>query len=240
MTTERPRVTDRMQALVQQWAAVSDQRAIFLHCYMLMTRNMFVAIDGDEFHDDEWVYELLHRFADYYFNALDVYEQDRIATPAVWRTAFDATREPRTRVLQNLMLGVNAHINYDLVLTLVDMLEDEWAGLSSAQRSRRYTDHCHVNFVIGRTIDTVQDTVVATLAPQMDIVDKMLGPIDEWLTSQLISHWRDEVWHNAIQLLDTPDTEKCDQLCRRIEQNTLTRAEAILLEDGPTSLRRLL
>lgn len=240
MTAKQQRVTDRMQVLVQQWAERSDRRAIFLHCYMLMTRNVLAAIDNDEFNDDEWVYELLHRFADYYFNALHVYEQNRSATPAVWRIAFDATREPRTRVLENLLLGVNAHINYDLVLTLVDMLEGDWSRLSGAQRSRRYADHCHVNFVIGRTIDTVQDTVIEKLAPQMDIVDKMLGPIDEWLTSRLISRWRDEVWHNAIRLLDTPDTEKCDQLCARIEKTTLERADAILLADGPTALRRLL
>lgn len=240
MTMKQQRVTKRMQALVQQWVEVSDRRAIFLHCYMLMTRNMLIAIDADEFNDDGWVYELLHRFADYYFDALDAYEQDRAIAPAVWRTAFDATREPRTQVLQNLMLGVNAHINYDLVLTLVDMLEDEWSQLSTEERSRRYTDHCYVNFVIGRTIDTVQDTVIEQLAPQMDIVDKMLGPIDEWLTARLISNWRDEVWHNAIQILDTPDSETCDELRRHIEQTTLERADAILLEEGPSSLRRLL
>lgn len=233
-------VTDRMQALVQQWVEASDRRAIFLHCYMLMTHNMLVAIDSDEFNDDEWVYTLLHRFADYYFDALNAYEQESPATPAVWRNAFDATREARTMVLQNLMLGVNAHINYDLVFTLVDMLEDEWAELSDARRSRRYEDHCHVNFVIGRTIDTVQDTVIERLSPQMDIADKLLGPLDEWLTSRLISHWRDEVWHNAVQILDAPEKEQCDRLCRRIEKTTLERANVILLEDGPSSLVHLL
>jgi hypothetical protein len=146
-----------MQELVQTWEAASDRRAIFLNCYLLMTRNMLTAVDADEFIDRDWVYALLHRFADCYFGALEAYEQGNAGTPAVWQTAHDATREPQTHILQNMLLGINAHINYDLVLTLVDMLEPGWAQLSSLQRARRYTDHCRVNAVIGRTVDVVQE-----------------------------------------------------------------------------------
>ena len=32
-----------------------------------------------------------------------------------------AASQTETLVLQNLLLGINAHINYDLVLTLVEM-----------------------------------------------------------------------------------------------------------------------
>ena len=37
-------VEARMQALVQSWEESSDQRSIFLKCYLMMTRNMHLAI----------------------------------------------------------------------------------------------------------------------------------------------------------------------------------------------------
>ena len=45
----------RMQALIQGWEAASDQRAIFLSCYRMMTGNMRVAIERGEFRDPAWV-----------------------------------------------------------------------------------------------------------------------------------------------------------------------------------------
>ena len=51
-------------------------------------------------------------------------------------------------VLQNLLLGINAHINYDLVLTIYDMPAPEWERLTEEQRRRRFQDHCTVNVII--------------------------------------------------------------------------------------------
>ncbi len=119
----------RMQALISQWEAETDQRATFLSCYLMMTRNMLSAIRQQEFNDAAWVDELLHRFANYYFVALEAYEQDALQAPPVWQVAHNAARQSRGLPLQELLLGVNAHINYDLVLTLVTLLQPEWENL---------------------------------------------------------------------------------------------------------------
>jgi len=42
--------------------------------------------------------------------------------------------------VQNLILGVNAHINYDLVLATADMLEPEWSQLDEERRQARHDD----------------------------------------------------------------------------------------------------
>src|SRR5690606_32407413 len=110
-------VIARMQTFLRQWEDAADRKAVFLRCYSMMTANMLVAIEQGEFRDRTWVERLLHRFADYYFLALDAYEQERTAAPAVWQLAHDAARDDAALPIQNLLLGVNAHINYDLVLT---------------------------------------------------------------------------------------------------------------------------
>jgi hypothetical protein len=232
-------VTERMQVQLQQWENDSDRRAVFLSCYRLMTNNMLQAIQASEFHDREWVDNLLNHFAGYYFNALEAYEQASPRTPEVWQIAYDAARQPKTEVLQNLMLGVNAHINYDLVLALVDMLEPEWAQLSEERRQQRYADHCHVNEVIGRTVDSVQASVVEPLEPALEVVDELLGPIDEWMTSKLLTHWRDMVWKQALSLIES-DSQQRERLRQQVEIETLRRAQAILLKDGLQTLTDLI
>lgn len=227
-------VIERMQGLINRWVRKSDRRAIFLNCYQLMTQNILKELEDGEFKDPRWVEQLLHRFAEYYFDALDAYELNSPNTPAVWRQAHEAAIRQNTLVLQNLLVGINAHINYDLVLALVDVLEPEWASLPEAYRQQRYADHCHVNDVIGWTIDDVQDNVVERLAPVMDYFDIILGPIDEWMASTLLTHWRDEVWDNAINYIETPEPRARERLRQHLETTTLARGGAILLNLDPT------
>lgn len=210
-----------MKALVQQWEQHSDHKAIFLRCYLMMTSNMLAAIEQHEFNDPAWVNRLLHLFADYYFAALTAYQQSPVSAPAAWQLAHNSANDPQVTTLQHLLLGVNAHINYDLVLTLVDLLKPEWADLSTSQRSWRYSDHCKVNEVIGRTTDAVQDQIIGPGMPFMDWIDKLLGPIDEFLISHLISHWREAVWQNATHLLEMNEGSEKALLISQLEEDAL-------------------
>jgi hypothetical protein len=232
-------VTARMEDQVERWQAVADRRAIFLGCYLMMTRNMLEGVRAAEFDDPAWVLRLLHHFADYYFDALADYEQAPATTAAVWRDAHDRCRDDRLHPVQLLLLGVNAHINYDLVLALEDLLAPEWDRLSPARRQARYEDHCRVNDVIGRTIDAVQDEIMEKAAPEMDVVDRALGPVDEWAISRLISQWRESVWQHAVDVLRMTDPDERTSAIRRLEAKTLERADAILLQGFPLSLSRL-
>jgi hypothetical protein len=232
--------TRRMDTLIDEWQRQADRRADFLRCYRLMTGNVLLAIDQDEFHDGPWVRQLLDHFAHYYFAALTDYEGDRPETPAVWVAAHRAAVLPETLILQNLLLGINAHINYDLVLTLYDVLSPEWEALSPTVRRQRYEDHRRVNAVIGRTVDVVQDDVVEPKEPLLDIVDKLLGPVDEWTASLIIRQWREEVWRHAEQMLAAHDAAEREALRRQVETLTLQRAKAILRPGSLDSLGLIL
>jgi hypothetical protein len=226
--SEERLVLQRMTTLVDQWEAAHDRRAIFLGCYRLMTRNMLDAIEAGRFHDGLWVSQLLGRFANYYFAALDRFEQDESNTPPVWKLAFEATRDEDVMTLQHLLLGVNAHINFDLVFSLCDLLQTEWAEATPKQREQRHADHELVNRIIGETTDVVQDQVVEQFSPWTDWLDKLLGPMDEWLTSRLISHWREDVWETAVRYLEAADADTRAELHQQIEQSALERGALML------------
>ena len=54
--------------------------------------------------------------------ALHAYENHSSDAPEVWQLAHSAAIDPHITALQKLLLGVNAHINYDLVLTVASQL----------------------------------------------------------------------------------------------------------------------
>lgn len=217
-------VVDKMIAIAKEFEANKDNRTIFLYCYSMMTGNMLVAIEQNKFHDDKWVAQLLHHFADYYFDALTCYECGD-STPAVWREAHKAAATKNLHVIQHLLLGVNAHINYDLVLSLYDMLSPEWSKLSDEMREKRYQDHCMVNSIIGDTIDKVQDEVVEKYAPFMKVVDRIMGRLDEFLLLNLISDWRDSVWNHTQQLLETEHEADRAKYILNLEKKVLKKAD---------------
>ena len=225
-------VIEKMQQLTETWESSGDRRAIFLGCYTMMTRNMLAAIESGEFEDNPWVFRLLQRFADYYFEALASFQRQPEAAPDVWQVAFHASQMPKTLVMQNLVLGVNAHINYDLVFALGDMLQPEWGELSPEQREGRYRDHCRVNEIIYQTINGVQDQVVERYSRLMGLVDVLMGPVDEWMTSGLIRDWREEVWENAVHILEASGETERDALLLAIRQRAVQRAHAILGQEG--------
>ncbi len=224
----------RMNDLIRQWENNNDQRVIFLLCYAMMTQNMLDGLAEGRFIDAEWVDRLLSHFADYYFQALEKYEDTEFQTSAVWQYAHAIAQDGEALALQNLILGVNAHINYDLVLATADMLEPEWSQLDEAGREARYEDYCQVNHIIGETINNVQDLVLERFDPRLDILDKLLGPVDELLTSRLISHWRSDVWKNALQMVQLTSMDERERLRQEIETTSMQRAEFIM--HGPESV----
>jgi hypothetical protein len=226
----------KMKALLGDWEAASDRRLIFLTCYELMTQNILAAIEAKDFEDAAWVATLMENFANYYFNALEAYNHDQANSPAAWRIAFNAAQNPHTHVLQNLVLGVNAHITYDLVLALSDLLAPEWSQLPEEKRQMRYRDHCHVNDIINQTINTVQDQVIDRFEPGFAVLDKLLGPVDEWMTSFLISEWREEVWKHATQIIEPASFTSRQAVLQHVEQVSIQRAKDILGKGGLSDL----
>ncbi|PHN07070.1 DUF5995 family protein [Flavilitoribacter nigricans] len=221
-------IIQQMKQQTRTWEDAQDRRAIFLECYTLMTGNMLRAIDDRRFRDCTWAKQLLLRFADYYFVALDAYGCTDKECVTVWTFAHDCSCGKDLHVLQHLLLGINAHINYDLVLSLVDLLDPEWNNLSDAERQDRYHDHCLVNEIIAATIDTVQDDVVERYDPRMDIIDRLFGRLDERLLSSLITHWRQQVWDKAMRFLET-NSEQREPLRRELEESVMKKARWILL-----------
>lgn len=223
-----PDILTRMNIQAAKWKSENDNRAIFLECYSMMTSNMLDAIAAKRFLDCQWVEKLLHKFADYYFEALFCYDCGN-NTPKVWQEVHEASQSHNLHVVQHLLIGVNAHINYDLVLTLYDILIPEWPNISNHTKNTRFRDHEMVNKIIAETIDKVQDEVIEVKEPFMDIVDKALWRLDEILLTKLISKWRRNVWEQTNLLLNCQNETQKEQMLARLENDVINKGKWLRL-----------
>jgi len=222
----------RMDERIARWQQLDDRRYIFLSCYRMMTANMLSGLTRHgTFADEAWVERLLHHFADYYFNALACVDCGEEA-PVVWQQVYNFTCGKALHQVQYLLLGVNAHINYDLVLALHDMLRPEWSRLSSAQRTARYRDHCTVNDIIGATIDRVQDELLEPGDPILAFIDRAFGRLDEYLLSRLITHWRQNVWETTQVMLAQKEEHLLEAVRQNLESEVCRRAKLLAWQLG--------
>ena len=186
------------------------------------------ALEDGRFQDSKWVENLLRHFAEYYFDALDCYECSKETAP-IWCNVHDITRDRSLHEIQYLLIGVNAHINYDLVFAIYDVLKEEWPNLSEELRTLRYEDHCQVNEVIAESIDEVQDTILEPESFTMKLIDSAFGRVDEYLLSVLIRKWRQTVWDNVTILLDFQSESEADRMRHNLEQSVIRRTHQISL-----------
>lgn len=186
---------ERLEGLLAAFRAREDRRAAFLSIYAEMTGGVAQRLHEDGFDDTDWVGRYLVAFANLYREAVHAYERDDLAALAdPWQLAFDAADAGDSLVIQDVLLGINAHINYDLSLAVHD------AGVRT-DRDRKYRDHSRVTDVIAAIIDDAQDHLVDEFgAHGLGTIDDSLGRLDERFSILTIDQCRDSAWRTAVAL----------------------------------------
>ena len=185
-------VVEGLGALEAHYIALHDRRAIFLTVYGLMSREMKRGIEQGVFHDGDWVLRYTVRFANYYREAVAGYERGA-RIPKSWQIAFSAASEPAGLVLQDMLLGINAHVNHDLALALTDVSIEP-------DRAARHRDHVRVNEVLRSLTDVVADRVSELYARGLAGVDACAGLLDEEVTNFSFEIARENAWESAVAL----------------------------------------
>jgi hypothetical protein len=178
-------------------AALHDGRRYFHATYLRTTRAVATEIDRGGFLDTGWLVRWDLAFAGLYLRAL---EDDRAGrpTPGPWRIAFDAARHRvDLQPLRHVLLGMNAHINYDLPQALIAVIDP--AGFDDpAVLTRRAADHQHVDDVLLARV-AAEDAELGDRR-QRRPVDRLLGPLNRRATMRLLFESRRKVWHNTTVL----------------------------------------
>ena len=187
----------RMDSELVRLRKADDARRFFHATYLRTTRAVVAEIDRGGFADAAWLRRWDVAFADLYLDALAA-DRSGQAVPLPWRVAFDAARDRADLPpLRHVLLGMNAHINYDLpqaLLAVIRPAEFDDARLLAA----RAADHRHVDEVLLRRVGA-EDVRVGAVS-RLSRTDRLLRPLNRAATRRLIAEARAKVWANAVVL----------------------------------------
>ena len=212
--------------MIENWTPLDhacDPRAVFALVY-LRTTQAFRASLGTGFWDDEDAMISLDRvFADLYFSAVDAYPTG--TAPEAWRIAFDASRDGRTEAIQDVFLGMNAHIQRDLPVALAAV------GLVQADGSSRKPDHDRVDEILSENLDLFADEVAARYDPTLKLADASPSPVDEMTALEVLKAWREGAWRNAERLASARSDAERSTIMAQIEAVSVVWAHLIEAAD---------
>jgi hypothetical protein len=176
----------------------TDGVARFNAMYLEVTREVARQARGGTFEDPESLSLLDVVFADIYFGAVDASTAKR-PIPRAWRPLFEARSKPRVHPLQFAFAGMNAHINHDLVVAIVDTCGRR--KMKIRRDSAFHRDYQAVNKLLGKVEDQIKRQF---LTGDMRIADDALGRLDDVLAMWSIEAARDAAWSHAETLSHLP------------------------------------
>ncbi len=183
-------LVERMDVLLAQLRSARDPRLYFLSVYRRMTLAVDGCLQDGFFVDPTWVEAWDVAFADFYLSALQADEP-----PGPWVAAFGAPRS--MPALRHVLLGMNAHINYDLPQSLLAVIDDDEAR-DGALMARRRIDHMRVNELITGRVRDEDDEMAA--AGVRSGIDRFLAPLNRQASRRFLTEARRKVWTNTLDL----------------------------------------
>lgn len=216
-----------MDTALELFHARDDSRAIFLRCYRIMTSNVFDALERQRgfgsaiFFDPDWITCLSGRFATLYFRSLrDDAEGDGTSTRPeetltrtqpwkrgrAWTIAHEEARRDRLSVTQQVLFGINAHINYDLPYALYQNLVAHGDHEHPyTQLYRRKFDHDQINNLLVDSVPEVQEALGSAYGGFLGVMTTAVFGLDDLLAKLGLKYYRERVWWDAVSFLVTRD-----------------------------------
>ena len=100
--------------------------------------------------------------------------------------------------VRHVLLGMNAHINYDLPQALLAVITDEEFA-DPVLLARRECDHRAIDDVLASRVGAEGDELAGLSGPG-SAVDRLLAPLNRRATGRFLREAREKVWANAVAL----------------------------------------
>jgi hypothetical protein len=226
-------VVDGFHNLELAFRQVDDRRAIFLTLYGVVSTEMRDRVKARAFENNEWVHRYAVAFANLYRTALENYDAGHlVAVPKAWRLCFDNARAGSGLVLEDMLLGINAHVNNDLPLALSSVSIDP-------DRDARYRDHAAVNAVLGAVTERATERLTALYAPGFASMDECAGQIDEMFSAFSLTIARESAWEGAVSLANALNVVERGLVGRLISSRAAVMARLLIASTVSPTVREV-
>ena len=168
-----------------------DGVAYFNRLYLQVTKAVKTASAGTTFEDPAFLDRLDVVFAGLYFDA-EATIATGAAAPVAWRPLIEQRSRPLAPILFALA-GMNAHINHDLPLALVQTCEE--LGLAPGDDTPQHADYERVNSILA----TVESRVAGWFETGLiaDVEDVVPKQVENALAMWSIVTARELAWDHA-------------------------------------------
>jgi hypothetical protein len=172
-----------------------DHRGVFATTYLVLTRMLKRTLieDPDLFRYPRYLFTEDALFANVYFDTFAAWSAGRPVAGA-WRIAFATARAGNVNAAQDMLLGINAHVQNDMPFVLAAL------GLRTPSGHSRKGDHDAMNKVLNRAYEPVVQAVAKRYDNRVNLTNSSLTPVDDMGGLEIVRSWREGVWRNAERL----------------------------------------
>ena len=205
-----------------------DHRGVFATTYLVLTQHIRQTLKRrpNFFDDRRWLAIEDVVFADLYFAAVAADAGGR-PLPEAWRIAFDTAHAGDANAGQDMLLGINAHVQRDMPYVLASV------GIRTPSGASRKPDHDRANAILDAAYEYVVRAVEERYDPLLATSNANWNPIDDVAGLEMVKGWREGVWRNAERLLAARGAEERREVERSIEANAAAWARAIAAGEQP-------
>jgi hypothetical protein len=184
-------ILSELEKIIAASEKSKDRVGYFAALYYKVTLKVKEGITRNEFENGPRMEKLDVLFASRYLDALQQWRQGSPLTKS-WKVAFDATRQSSLLVLQQLLLGMNAHINLDLGIAAVETVQNQ--SLDPIQK-----DFDAINTIISSlTYQVIHE--INRISPLLSLIGLNANNTDSLLIQFSIDNARDGAWCFAEEL----------------------------------------
>jgi len=199
-------VIAKLEGIVQLSRTEESRAGYFAALYLTVTRRIKQAVADGAFEDGERMARLDAVFAQRYIDAFHE-QRDRGEPSLSWQRSFAGAEKRRPIIVQQLLTGMNAHINLDLGIAAATVAPG--AALDDLQR-----DFGTINALLANMTQEMTNDV-ASVSPWIGLLDKIGGSAEQEIIRFSIRIARDEAWKLASDLAPLPTSEWDPEIARR-------------------------
>jgi hypothetical protein len=231
--TSAPEALAALDAVTRALIARGDRRAAFPDIYAIITRRVVESVALGEaglFWEPRWISRLAGRFCERYVATLRWSMAGAPQDTGAWSVAYACCELGDMRPLHHVILGLSAHINFDLALGIADTVREFGAAGDEARMSRYKHDHDAVNHLLRASVPEAFDHLGGRLDCDLSrVIYRHTYGAAEWLAMRVLSAWRERVWGDATELLAAPTAAAEQRVIRRMEARSRRYARLIAL-----------
>jgi hypothetical protein len=210
--------------------AAGDKRAVFQLTYLTFSREVLAGVRADRFEDPAWAIDMCCRFVEVYLEQKARWERRDPTQCGAWRHAFAASESGHASVLEAMLLGMNAHINYDLAFVTLGACR--YAGdLARLERTSvlrgsqagvpvvRYRDFLRINAIAWESLPRLQDAVLSAFHPVFYLGNLLARRLTMAMGQRILVYAREASWFQTALLLHARDEGESAAVERLIDAN---------------------